>query len=404
MASIAVAIYSVVLLWLQTKSADLALGLAGADEYGRYANLLFFASLWSAYVITAQGNDSSRVVARLRETPSWQQELYDFTSGLTLTRGVAFHILSCIGLSFLGVAWWHVLAFVAASLVSAYSSTCTEVEFYTGRWGRYVMRSATKPVTFIITLLLLASRLNAIDALVLALLAASLSEFVICHALGFGAIVRRSGWRPAMANEGSALVDIISSQSDRLFALFEPNKAFFANVAVLSQLRTGIFTMIKPLSRHIWLSYLGRRDDARVRNLRLVTLATMFAACFLPPSIIRGGVELLHLPNLAPIAAEYFPMLVAIAACAFAGKKELASLVLAGRDNHLFQANSISAVCGAAVVGIGVLNGEIATILVGLAIRYLVHRLLVLVFSLRLSRCWSIDVGICSILLALVQK
>jgi len=404
MASFAIAVYSVLLLWLQTKSADMALGLAGAETYGLYANLLFFAGLWSAYVITAQGNDMSRVVARLRETPGWQQELYDFATVLTLTRGVAFHILSCIALSLLGIAWWQVLAFVAASLVSAYSSTCIEVEFYTGRWGRYVMRSVTKPVTFIITLLLLASRLNAIDALVLALLTASLSEFVICHALGFGTRVRRSKWRPAMANEGSALVDIISSQSDRLFALLEPNKAFFANVAVLSQLRTGLFTMIKPLSRSVWLSYLGRRDDDRVRNLRLVILATMFAVCFLPASIVRGGLELLHLPNLAPIAAEYFPMLIVIAACAFAGKKELASLVLVGRDNHLFLANAIAAVCGAAVVGLGVLKGELTTVLFGLALRYLVHRLLVLAFALRLTRSWSIDVAICSLLLALVQK
>jgi hypothetical protein len=114
--------------------------------------------------------------------------------------------------------------------------------------------------------------------------------------------------------------------------------------------------------------------------------------------------EFLHLPNLAPIAAAYFPMLIVIAACAFAGKKELASLVLAGRDNHLFAANAVSAVCGAVVVGLGVLTGELTTVLTGLALRYLFHRLLVLAFTFRFTRCWSIDAGACALLLIWVQK
>ena len=402
MASAKIAIYSLLLIWIAAKSTDLAIGIAGEVVFGQYATLMFFSVLWISFATSAQGNYVSRLIARLQATPSWQQEVFDFTSGITISRGIGFLIISSIYLWWQDFEFLHLISFFILALIGTYSAVCIEVEFYTGQWKRYIFRSIIRPISFILFLIMTSPFVPPLDALVCSAFVAGLIEFAVCSALGGAWIIRSCQWRPSMANERSALIDIVSTQSDRLFSIFASDAAFFASTAILSQLRIGLFSILKPVSRNVWLCYLERTNLDRARTIRFIVFTTMILALTVPPSVVKASFDFLSLSNLGAMAAPHFAILIIICACAFACKKELAELILLEKDQCLFVANSVSAVCGMAIMGYGIYKTEINVVLVGIAIRYFIHKLIIQYFAFIFNRCWTIDSAICVLLIGTV--
>lgn len=404
MASATIIIYSLLLIWIAAKSTDLAIGIAGEVVFGLYATLMFVSTLWISFATSTQGNYVSRLIARLQVTPSWQQEVFDLTSGITISRSIGFLAIAAIYLWWQDFEFWHVISFLILALIGTYSAVCIEVEFYTGKWKRYILRSIIRPVSFIFFLIISSSLLLPLDALVGSAFVAGLIEFAVCSSLGGAWLIRSCQWRPSIANERSAIVDILSTQSDRLFSIFAADAAFFASTAILAQLRIGLFSILKPVSRNVWLCYLERTNYTETRIIRFIVFTIMILATTVPQRVVGASFDFLGLSNLGVMAAPHFETLIIICACAFACKKELAELVLLEKDRCLLVANSVSAISGMAVMGYGIYSTEINVVLIGIASRYFIHKLIIQYYSFIFTRCWTIDSAICLLLIGTVLR
>jgi hypothetical protein len=393
--------YSVGLIWLQTKAVDLTLSCLQKEDYGLFSQLTLFSALWTQFVIVGQSNDVGRLIPNIHQETGWRNFIIININHSLKIYGSWYHIILFIATLVFCGSFLVAITICLISILSPYPASILEVEFYAKNLLMYVFRALIKPLLYLLTLILTINYNSqpGIQVMTALCLFVTLIDFLFCmftRGVVFGAT------RSINVNKDnvlSALTEISSSNLERLVSVLNPDKIFAGELAVCNQLKTGMFTILKPISRKIWTASLAMSNNVSILRLRLMVLSSLIIFCFIPQQKIANAFHEIYLPNIAQLAGQHSRLIVLVTVCAFASKKELASLIINKQDRILLVANVSSSLIGGVLIFYAVKFGQISAVLLAVSMKFLTHRIIVSLAAWYLYKTSSLDLVVCCVVL-----